>query len=90
MRSRWYYLPFVEDDGRFATFMARDRSNRFNAKGRQSGLNKLRENNNRRANKRNAAADEQAQSNQEMVIPKTREEKQEEQMRKAELRRDVR
>ncbi|TIA85254.1 hypothetical protein E3P99_04038 [Wallemia hederae] len=69
--------------------MARDRSNRFNAKGRQSGLNKLREDNNRRINKRNAAADEHAQSNQEMVIPKTREEKQEEQMRKAELRREL-
>lgn len=82
-------IVVVNDD------MARDRSNRFNAKGRQSGLNKLKEDQKIKERKRNKAhfdgsdGSDGEDANADMILPKSKEQKAEDQKKKLELRKEV-
>lgn len=73
--------------------MARDRSNRFNAKGRQSGLNKLKEDSKRKERKKSGisqdAGDSDGDANTDIIVPKTKEQKETDKERKLELRKQV-
>ena len=73
--------------------MARDRSNRFNAKGRQSGLNKLKEDYKRKERKKAGisqdAGDSDGDANTDIIVPKTKEQKEIDKERKLEMRKQV-
>lgn len=73
--------------------MAKDRSNRFNAKGRQSGLNKLKEDEKIKQRKRSKVVEDRestdANTNADLILPKSKEQKEQDQLRKLELRKEV-
>ncbi|TIC18586.1 P-loop containing nucleoside triphosphate hydrolase protein [Wallemia mellicola] len=73
--------------------MARDRSNRFNAKGRQSGLNKLKEDSKRKERKKagisQEAGDSDGDANTDIIVPKTKEQKEIDKERKLEMRKQL-
>ncbi|TIB40487.1 hypothetical protein E3P86_00658 [Wallemia ichthyophaga] len=73
--------------------MAKDRSNRFNAKGRQSGLNKLKEDEKIKQRKRSKVVEDRestdANTNADLILPKSKEQKEQDQLRKLELRKEL-